>query len=112
MPSVLNLPISCSTSTCLCIVVASTIAPATLRCLREPDERVDHGTVRDIGRLAAQRIEVRPPIGAHRRGIGEIALVLLLDERRVAAEERARRAEFLQGAHDRILWIEAEDGCA
>ena len=29
MPSVRNRPIICSTRTCLCIVVASTIAPAT-----------------------------------------------------------------------------------
>ena len=33
IPSVRYLPISCSTCTCLCMVVASTIAPAILRLL-------------------------------------------------------------------------------
>ena len=94
-PSVRNLPISCSTSTCLCIVVASTIAPATLRLLPSSDERLDDRRVRDVGRAAAQRVEVRAPVGATAAGIGEVALVQLLDERRVAAEQRARRLEFL-----------------
>ena len=35
MPSVRNLPIICSTSTCLCIVAASTIAAGDPAALRE-----------------------------------------------------------------------------
>ena len=64
MPSVRNLLMSRSTSTCLCIVVASTIAPATLRLLGELDERLDDRRVRDVGRAVAQRIEIHPPLAA------------------------------------------------
>ena len=67
-----------------------------LAVLREPDERLDHRRMRDVGRTAAQRIEVRAPVGADGRRIGEVALVLLLDERRVAAEQRARRFVLVQ----------------
>ena len=59
MPSVRNLLMSRSTSTCLCIVVASTIAPATLRFFAQLDERRDHRRVRDVVGAAAQLVEIR-----------------------------------------------------
>ena len=58
MPSVRNLLISRSTSTCLCIVVASTIAPATLRFFASSMNDCDDRRVRDVGGAAAQLVEV------------------------------------------------------
>jgi len=46
-----------------------------------------------------ERIEVSSPIGADRGGVGEIGVVLFLDKRRIAAEERAAALEFLHRAH-------------
>ncbi len=67
--------------------------------LAELDERLDDRRMRDVRRAAAQGIEIRAPVRGHRAGIREVALVLLLDERHVAAEEGAGGFEFLHRAH-------------
>ncbi len=74
-----------------------------LAALAETDERLDHRRVRDVRRAAAQRVEIGAPVRRDRGRIGEVLLVLVLDERRVAAEERARRLELLHRIHCRNL---------
>ena len=48
-------------------------------------EGLDDRRVRDVGGVALQFVEVTPPLGRDVLRIGEIRLVQLLDERRVAA---------------------------
>ena len=67
--------------------------------LRELDERRDHRRMRDIVGIPAELVEICAPLGLHARRIGEVTLVEVLDERRVAAEQRAGRLEFGHAAH-------------
>ena len=67
--------------------------------LRELDERRDHRGVRDVVGTTAEFVEVDLPLAAHACRIGKVLLVQLLDERRVAAEQRAAVLEFGHAAH-------------
>ena len=58
MPSVRYLLMRRSTSTCLCIVVASTIAPVTRRFFASSTNDATTGACDDVGRVAAQLVEV------------------------------------------------------
>src|SRR5205823_12406469 len=67
--------------------------------LRELDERFDDRRMRDVGRAAAELVEIAPPFAVDARRIGEIALVELLDERRIAAEQRAAGEKLGHASH-------------
>jgi len=66
---------------------------------RELAERFDDGGMRDVGRVAAQLIEIATPLVGDARRIGEVRLVELLDEWRVAAEQGGGVGEFLHRSH-------------
>ncbi len=66
--------------------------------LRELDERIDDRRVRHVLGAVAQLIEIRAPVGADRTGVGQVDLVLLLDERRVAPEQGRRPAQLVHHA--------------
>ena len=76
-----------------------------LAALAQPDERFDDRGMGDVGGAAAQRVEVDAPVRGDGIRIGEVVLVLLLDERHVAAEQRAGGLEFAHVAHrDRLVY--------
>src|SRR6266567_3490071 len=61
--------------------------------------------MRYVRRAFAKGVEVCAPVGAHSPRIREIDLVLLLDERGVAAEERACSFVLLHHAHGCCLML-------
>ncbi len=77
---------------------ASTRRPSPRRRLRLLPRRMNDsitGACATSAAPSAQRVEIRTPVGRDRGGIGEVLLVLVLDERRVAAEQRAGGLELL-----------------
>ena len=70
-----------------------------LAILRQLDERIDDRGMRDVAGIAAQRVEIRPPIRVDRGWVGQVDLVLILDERSIAAEQGAALFQFLHRIH-------------
>ncbi len=74
-------------------------AARKLAALRELNEGFDDRRVRDVVRIAAQRVEIAAPVATDRAGVRQVGLVLLLDKRRVAAEEGAVLLVFPHHGH-------------
>ena len=73
--------------------------PGDLAVSRQLDERRNDRGMGDVGRVAAQFVEVRAPLRTDGVGVGKVVLVQLLDERDVRPEEGGARLEFLHAAH-------------